>query len=298
METYAWLVVNGFIHSEKFMEIFACLVQAAARRGCRLEIKTNTQLLPVLAVTGSRDYADIPGRRPEFVLFWDKDVRLARLLEKRGLRLFNCAESIEICDDKARTCLELSGSGIRMPKTVIAPMTFQPDGYPQLDFLEAVEKQLGYPMVVKECYGSFGQQVHLAVGREELKMYLADIKNRPCLFQEFAAFSRGRDIRIQMVGNQAAAAMQRRNAHDFRANITNGGSMEPYEPDEKQLAMAAKGMQVLGLDFAGVDILFGEDGEPLLCEVNSNAHFVNIRNCTGVDVADAITGYCLKEMRR
>ena len=177
-------------------------------------------------------------------------------------------------------------------------MTFQPDGYPQLDFLEAVEKQLGYPMVVKECYGSFGQQVHLAVGREELKMYLADIKNRPCLFQEFAAFSRGRDIRIQMVGNQAAAAMQRRNAHDFRANITNGGSMEPYEPDEKQLAMAAKAMQVLGLDFAGVDILFGEDGEPLLCEVNSNAHFVNIRNCTGVDVADAITGYCLKEMRR
>ena len=69
--------------------------------------------------------------------------------------------------------------------------------------------------------------------------------------------------------------------------------MEAYEPDTAQLDMARKVMQMLKLDFAGVDILFGKNGEPVLCEVNSNAHFVNIYQCTGINAADAIIRYCL-----
>lgn len=293
METvYAWLVVNGFINSEKFRQIFAWLVEAAKKQGCMLEIKTNTQLLPEL-VMGQEPV--LRGKRlPQFVLFWDKDVRLARLLEKLGLRLFNCADSIEICDDKARTYLELSGLGIRMPRTVIAPMTFRMEGYPNLDFLQRVEQNLAYPMVVKECYGSFGQQVWLVQSRRELLERMGFLKNRPFLFQEYVEPSNGHDIRIQMVGTRAVAAMHRFNAHDFRANITNGGSMEAFAPDAAQLSMASQVMQALRLDFAGVDILFGENGEPVLCEVNSNAHFVNIYQCTGVNAAEEILRYCLE----
>ena len=47
---YAWLVVNGFIDSEKFRQIFAWLVQAAKNQGCMLEIKTNDMLLPELVM--------------------------------------------------------------------------------------------------------------------------------------------------------------------------------------------------------------------------------------------------------
>lgn len=293
---YAWLVVNGFIDSEKFRQIFAWLVEAAAKQGCMLEIKTNTQLLPELVI-GGRSMLQ-KSRRPQFVIFWDKDVRLARLLEKLGLQLFNCADSIEVCDDKARTYLELLQQDIRMPRTILAPKTFRIEGYPNLDFLRQVERQLTYPMVVKECYGSFGQQVWLVQGREELLECLHGIKNRPFLFQEYIAVSSGHDIRIQMVGMQAVAAMHRHNKDDFRANITNGGSMEAYEPDEAQLDMARQVMKILRLDFAGVDLLFGEHGEPVLCEVNSNAHFVNIWKCTGVNAAEAIVRYCLERSVR
>lgn len=289
---YAWLVVNGFIDSEKFRQIFAWLVEAAKKQGCMLEIKTNTQLLPEL-VMGGKSVLQI-SRCPRFVIFWDKDVRLARLLEKLGLRLFNCADSIEVCDDKARTYLELLQQDIRMPRTILAPKTFRMEGYPNLDFLPQVERQLTYPMVIKECYGSFGQQVWLVQGREELLECLHGIKNRPFLFQEYIADSSGHDIRIQMVGMRAVAAMHRYNQNDFRANITNGGSMEAYEPDEAQLDMARQVMKTLRLDFAGVDLLFGEHGEPVLCEVNSNAHFVNIWKCTGVNAAEAIVEYCLE----
>lgn len=300
MDIYAWLVVNGFIHTEKFRQIFEWLVQAAEKQGCRLEIKTNAQLLPQLVMGAeyrhSKDDAErqFPWKRtPQFVVFWDKDVRLARLLEKCGLRLFNHAQSIEACDDKARTFLELQGSGIRMPRTIIAPKTFRQEGYLELDFLQAVEEQLDYPMVVKECYGSFGQQVYLAQNRQEAEKCLRRIQNRPCLFQEYIAASKGHDIRIQMVGEQAVAAMRRYNAHDFRANITNGGSMEPYEPSKEQAETAQKVMRMLNLDFAGIDLLFGEDGEPVLCEVNSNAHFVNICKCTGVNAAEDIIRHCI-----
>lgn len=292
---YAWLVVNGFIESEKFRQIFAWLVKAAEKQGCMLELKTNTQLLPEL-VMGKTDLLS-QYRRPQFVIFWDKDIRLARLLEKLGLRLFNSAQSIEICDDKARTYLELLDQKIQMPKTIIAPKTFRQEGYEKLGFLMQVERQLGFPMVVKECFGSFGQQVWLVNDEKELSERVRGIKNRPFLFQEYIASSKGNDIRIQMVGKKAVAAMHRYHASDFRANITNGGSMERYEPNETQLQLARKVMETLKLDFAGVDILFGKQGQPVLCEVNSNAHFVNIWKCTGVNTADEIISYCLDRSR-
>ena len=73
--------------------------------------------------------------------------------------------------------------------------------------------------------------------------------------------------------------------------------MEAFEPDTEQLAMARQVMEKLKLDFAGVDLLFGKDREPILCEVNSNAHFVNLQECTGVNVAEKIIKYCLNEIK-
>ena len=291
MEAYAWLVVNGFIHTEKFRQIFDWLVKAAAKQKCKLEVHTNAELLPRIVLGGQLSLPETL-RRPDFVIFWDKDIRLARLLEKCGLRLFNSAKSIAICDDKAASFLELANLGISMPKTIIAPKTFRAEGYLEYGFLEDVESQLAYPFVIKECYGSFGQQVHLASNRKEAMACLEIIQNRPCLFQEFISVSKGHDVRLQMVGNQAVAAMYRYHESDFRANVTNGGNMRAYEPTEAQVQMAKKVMDALKLDFAGIDILFGEEGRPVLCEVNSNAHFINMFACTGINAADAIIRYC------
>ena len=53
-----------------------------------------------------------------------------------------------------------------------------------------------------------------------------------------------------MVGDRAVATMERYNEHDFRANITNGGSMRRYEPTEEELQMTKQVMKELQLDFA------------------------------------------------
>lgn len=285
-----WLIVNEFLYTEKFKQLYEMFEEAASSLGVLLEIKTNAQLLPVL---GAREtFSDV-----SFVLFWDKDTRLARALENRGLFVANSARAIEICDDKALTHLALERAGMPMPRTILAPMTYSNVGYSNLDFLKEAGERLGYPVVVKECFGSFGQQVYLAREEGELFSMGRRLSGRPFLMQEFIKSSFGRDIRLQVVGGEAVAAMYRYSqGGDFRANISSGGKMEAYTPSEEEKALAVKVCQCLDLDFAGVDLLFGEKG-PIVCEVNSNAHFKNIFDCTGVNTAEKIMGYLVKKVK-
>ncbi len=276
-----WLVVNGFLHSDKFNEIYNWLKTAFEKKGHIIDVYTNIELSNITEITN----------KPDFVLFWDKDIPLAKRLEKMGLKLFNSALAIENCDNKALTYIELKGI-VNMPKTIVAPMTYRNIGYNNTDFVKNAIDKLGLPIVIKECYGSFGQQVYLAESYEEA-IEIVTNTNEPLIFQEFIAESKGKDIRINMVGNQAVASMLRYNNNDFRANITNGGSMKNYTPTEEEIAVAQKVCKALNLDFGGVDILFGKNG-PIVCEVNSNAHFKNIFDCTGVNVADYIGEYIEK----
>lgn len=280
-----WLVVNEFLKSNKFHEIHQWLLDAAKKQGIEMQLKTNAQLL----IDVSENSMNVRKGQVDFVLFWDKDVRLARYLEQLGYPVYNSSEAIGICDDKSLTHLTLMKEGIRMPRTIIAPMTFENIGYTNLVFLEAVAQHLKFPMVVKECFGSFGQQVYLVRNLEELEDQVRQIGVKPMLFQEFIETSFGKDIRLQVVGSEVIASMYRYSENgDFRANLTIGGSMQKYTPTKEQCALAIRCCEIIGLDFAGVDLLFGKDGEPIVCEVNSNAHFKNIYDCTGVNAADAI----------
>lgn len=287
-----WLVVNGYLNSEKFEEIYEWLVNAAIQKGIELRKIPNDQLASILqASNGKTDWRV----RPDFVLFWDKDVRIARLLEAEGFKVFNSADAIEICDDKALTFIKLKNTDINMPKTFSAPMTFDKE-YKDYTFVLQVEKSLGYPFVIKENKGSFGEQVYLVNDYQEAVEKIKGIGHCDFIMQEYIENSKGRDVRIHVVGDKIVTAMERVNENDFRANVTNGGKMKKFEPTKEQQDMALKVCQTLKLDFAGVDIMFGKDDEPILCEVNSNAHFKNIYDCTGVNVADYIMEYIIEKI--
>lgn len=285
-----WLVVNGFLDTIKFKELYEKFQQSADKFGTSLELKRNDEILVDIV-------PDLNIDKPDFVLFWDKDIKLARYLEKLGIRVFNSSKSIAICDDKSLTHLELMNKGIKMPRTIIAPMTYSNIGYTNYDFLDKVKDKLDFPIVVKEVFGSFGMQVYIANNKDDLENIVRDHGNSPLIFQEYIETSKGRDIRLQTVGNQVVAAMYRYNeTGDFRANISNGGKMKGYNPTKEQKNLALKAANALGLDFAGVDLLFGKDDEPIICEVNSNAHFKNITEATGISVSDKIIEYIIEKI--
>ena len=120
--------------------------------------------------------------------------------------------------------------------------------------------------------------VFLCHSKEEIESH---ITARPFLLQKFCKESAGHDKRIEVIGGRCVAAMERYNPADFRANITNGGQMRPYTPTREEEALALAATEKLGLLFGGVDLL--DDGT--VCEVNSNAHLVNLKKCTGIDTA-------------
>ena len=285
-----WIVINN-LHttSPKFVDSVNAFKRACKQNDVLLEVKTNFDFVNIL---------DGNFVRPDFVLFWDKDIRLAKELEALGIRVFNNATAIDECNDKFVTYLKLLNSGIPMPKTIIAPMVYYPQEWQNTNFITDVEKSLKYPMVAKECFGSFGKQVFLCNNRQELIEVINNFAKRPFLLQEFIHTSVGKDLRLQVVGDKVVATMMRYNDNDFRANVTNGGKMLNYQPTMAQIDMALKACKLLSLDFGGVDMLFGKDGAPVLCEINSNAHFINLSNCTGVDVADCIVKYVLEEISK
>ena len=270
-------MVNGFLRGGKFGEPAEMMSAAADRLGIGLDIVTNDRL-PLMVDTSERMDTD-------FVLFWDKDVRAAMLLERTGSPVFNSSECIRICDDKSLTHIALSKNKVPSIPTMISPMTFDGIGYTDLSFLDGAEDSFGYPMVVKDCFGSFGQQVHLAHDRKELESLFCDA--RPRIVQRYVECGSS-DLRLEVIGGEVVASVSRKGRDgDFRANTTIGGVMSVHQPSEDEKELALKASEAVGADFCGVDILY-MDGEPVVCEVNSNAHMKNLRNCTGIDVSDMI----------
>ncbi len=278
----AWLVVNGFLDSPKFNDLYELLLTAAARRGMELHLVRTT---------------DIPYNReqlaticPERAIFWDKDVLLARMLESVGVCLFNSASAIELCDNKALTALALDAAGVPTPRTVASPLAFAAPDEARLGFASQAATQLGYPLVVKEVHGSFGQQVTLVQDEGQLLDVVARLGNARFIMQELIAESAGTDVRVAVVDGAVVGAMRRFNEHgDFRSNSTAGGQACPVEPTPDEAACALRACAALGLSFGGVDILPSARG-PLVCEVNSNPHFHSMLDACGVNMADSIVG--------
>jgi len=278
------IVYNGFWNKEPPPSV-ASLVKAATSIGVTLTPVPNTAL--TARITGG---VAIEGCKAPFALFWDKDVRLARAMEAAGIRLYNTAQAVAVCDDKAATHLALAGHRIPMPETWVAPMTYVTFDDAGESFLSAAERALGYPLVVKECFGSLGGQVYLAHDAAGLRRLAASMAARPFVLQRLAA-SVGLDRRLYVVGDRVVAAMTRRNTEDFRANVGAGGSGEAYHPTEEEAALAIRCCRILGLAMGGVDLLYDADGTPLVCEVNSSAQTKELCACTGIDVDLEIVSY-------
>ena len=307
-----WLIVNEYLDTEKFLEIRKLFLSGAEKKNVKLTVYTNADFAVDLsgAVVKSRAFDE---GEPEFIIFYDKDITLAAALEKMGYRLYNSADAIDVCDSKVKTAEKIAEynlnckddeAKILMPKTYKVPFTYEnigiKDSY-SFDFLEYVEKDLceaekgalsgAYPMIIKESNSSFGMGVHLAGSREEAVKLICEYGNKECIIQEYLSYSSGRDYRLQMVSDKCVCAMMRSNENDFRANITNGGKMSEYKPTDEDLSLARNVMKCLKLDFAGIDIMHDKSGRAVFLEANSNAHFKNIYDLTGINAAEKMIEY-------
>jgi RimK family alpha-L-glutamate ligase len=209
-----------------------------------------------------------------------------RHFEQAGVPCLNSSHSIETVKDKLRTSQILSRHGIAIPNTMMVR-------YPIDEKL--ISDNIGYPCVVKVVTGSYGEGVYLCEKKRDYKKLVEFIENlgskKTLIVQEYLGERPGEDLRVLVIGGRVIGAMKRTGPEgDFRANITGGGTGESYEVTPEIDFLARETARILGLNIAGIDLLFDPRGFRV-CEANSNPGFSGFEKYCGVDVADLITEY-------
>lgn len=293
-----WIIYSGTLNIKKIDDLVDSFIIEGKKLNIEIDKIKNTELLPIYNNEGKPDLIYLKKvKEPNFIIFWDKDIFLAKHLENMGYRLFNSSSAIDYCDDKCLMHLMLSNKNISMPKTIISPMIFNYDNIND-DYLIEVFNIFKNKVVIKEAKGSFGMQVYLIEEREAFVNKIKELNKRNVRFiiQEKVEASFGKDIRVNIIGNKVVGAMLRKSSSDFRANITQGGKGEIVVLTKEQEELALKAHKTLGLDFSGVDLLFGKDNKPILCEVNSNLNFLSFEKLWGKSFGREILKHIIGEL--
>jgi RimK family alpha-L-glutamate ligase len=176
---------------------------------------------------------------------------------------------------KTAAAAALSGAGgIRLPRTLLALSS---------DRLNRLRGEFGPEAVYKTAIGTHGGGAWKVDTDETLT---AKVGRRRAFLQELVGLAdeeRPRDLRVYVVDGEVVGAMYRVAAEgDWRTNVARGGTVLDATADLPPEAerQARRSAEVVGLDYAGVDLIEGEDGWYVL-EVNPTAGFRGLYRATG-----------------
>ena len=233
----------------------------------------------------------------DFAVYLDKDKYQSQILESLGIKLFNSHDAIRVCDDKGTTYLALVNKGVNLPKTIFGALCYNNDTPIDRAWAEKIAGELGFPLIVKESFGSMGKGVYLDKDFDELISIMQEVKLKPHIFQQYLGKKKGVDIRVIVIGGKAVCAMERKNESDFRSNVAQGGQGTKVDLTPEFKETAEKCACLLGLDYCGVDLIFGDNNQPYVCEVNSNAFISGIEKATGFNVAREYAKHIINFMK-
>ena len=290
------IVTNGYFSNEATRNQNSRLVEEFNKLSVTVDVIKSNDILTKLGDTSPIVYNNngiiLPLEKYDFVIYLNKDRYQAQMLEDAGYVLFNNAKAIVNCDDKMLTYQMLSNV-VSVPKTISSPIMYSPEGDDK--FLSMVERELGYPMIIKTVYGSMGKGVQKVDNFNKLKEVFTSLRMQPHIYQQVVGTT-GEDLRITVIGGKAISCMKRKNDKDFRSNVELGGIGVNFTPTKNQIKLAEISAKTLNLDYAGVDIL--SDGfTDYVCEVNSNAFFKGTESATGVNVAGKYALHIINKLK-
>ncbi len=204
------------------------------------------------------------------------------LLERRGVAVINSAHTIEQTVDKYYTSGLLAQAGVPTPRTITCEHAE--------DAMDAFDR-LGRDVVIKPLFGSMGAgMVRVSDPDIAYRVFKAlDLERAVYYVQEFIPHA-GRDIRAFVIGHRVVAAMERR-ADDWRTNATRGARVRSIQLTPELEALCVRVARIVGAEYAGVDLLPGQDGRVYVLEINSIPGWQALQRTTSVDIAGMIVRY-------
>jgi RimK family alpha-L-glutamate ligase len=199
-------------------------------------------------------------------------------LERLGVTVLNPARVLERTVDKFYTSALLEEAGLRTPRTVV---TERRD-----DAMEAF-RTMG-DVIVKPLFGSNGRGI-VRVSDEEIahRVFRALDLERAAYYVQEVVPHEGRDLRVFVVGGRVVSAMWRR-AEGWRTNLSRGAQAERAELSPAWEKLALEAAEVVGAEYAGVDLLPAETGEVYVLEVNGSPGWRGLGPISGVDIAQVM----------
>ena len=205
-----------------------------------------------------------------------------------GIYSLQSADAILTASNKMKTLQKCSSKALRIPKTIFAKDDVD------IDF---VVSKLGLPFVCKTVSGSLGVGVFIVESKLSALGILQTLfkQKQALILQEFVG--NGMDIRAVVIGNKVVAAEKRKTnkRNEFRANLSLGGKGTAIELDAQTQEFCVRAAKAVGLEVAGVDIMFNRNNEPILIEVNANFGF-KIQDITGINIAGTMIDYLIENM--
>jgi RimK family alpha-L-glutamate ligase len=211
-------------------------------------------------------------------------------LEDRGVRVMNSPRAIERSVDKFYTSALLEHAGLRTPETVVCERG---------EDAVLAFRALG-DVIVKPLFGSMGLGM-VRVSDEETawRVFRALDAIRGVYYLQRAIDHGGRDVRAFVIGDRVIGAMERRASDrgpDWRTNYSRGGVATAFALPAEWAELAVRAAQVVGADYAGVDLLPARDGTVYVLEVNGIPGWQGLQTATHIDVADAIVAHLLQSL--
>ena len=275
-------------------------VEAGKRRGIRLDA-LRPRAFELIVSTEREWRAEYAGGklpRPDFIIPRTGSettyftLAVIRQFERMGVAMINGADAVDVCADRLQALQLLSASGLPIPKTILAKFPVD---------IDVIERELGFPVVVKKLRSTRGAGVVLWQNRDQfddLASLLGDAGNQlDFIFQQYVAASHGRDVRLLVIGNEIAAALERRSVTgNFKSTISLGGVGERVHPPPEMAELAIEATKALRLEIAGIDVLYDEKGYRI-CEANSSPGFVGLEKACPVSVPDKVFDYVTARLK-
>ncbi len=213
-------------------------------------------------------------------------------LKKIGIPIINNPNAIRLAKNKTHSLFQLAMSGLPITPSAVNFSQFKLK--PLFNFIKKDD------FICKVNKSSLGRGVALIKSKISLisifeLLAAKNIKPSTLLFQKYIHESKGKDIRIIVVGKKIVAIMERSaQGIDFRSNLSGGGEgkkIDRLSPEIKKISI--KAIETLGLDYGGVDILISRR-KPLILEVNANPGLI-IEEITRRNVSKKIIKYIVKK---
>jgi RimK family alpha-L-glutamate ligase len=204
------------------------------------------------------------------------------LLENRGVRVVNRPKAIERTVDKLYTTGLLEQAGLPTPRTVVCETSE--------DALKAFTT-LGGDVVVKPLFGAMGLGIVRVEERDvAYRVFKALELERAVYYLQKTIAHNGCDIRAFVIGGRVIAAMERV-SDDWRTNVARGALARSYRLTTAQEELCLQAAEVVGTDYAGVDLLPGADGRLYIIEVNSIPGWKGLQTTSPVNIAEEMVTY-------